>query len=313
MIRFTCSCGRQLQASDRQAGAAAACPMCGQVCTVPGPDSDSGLPEPARPAASSAAEAGRHGDPLPTPPTDGRTGKRHLQRPRVRRLDVFGLLLLVLLAGTAGIAVLMLPHTQGHPALTGETIVAGKLRQIVLSMTTYALAKGKLPAACSRGPDGKPLLSWRVLILPYIEEEELYARFHLDEPWDSPHNIALLSKTPATFADDKDDPSTGLTRFQVYVGPGTAFEGKEGHAVNEIADGTSRTVLVVEGEEAVPWTKPADLPFGPEVVLVRPHKRGSHYLVVSADASVHKVPADTPEETLRALITRKDGENVDWP
>jgi hypothetical protein len=207
----------------------------------------------------------------------------------------------------------MLARVQGQPLPKGEGLAANNLRQIALSMETRSRFEGKLPAACSRGPDGKPLLSWRVAILPYIEEEALYAQFHLDEPWDSPRNIALLPKMPRTFAEEWDNPPSGLTRFQVYVGPGTAFEGNDGHGVREITDGTNRTVLVVEGEEAVPWTKPADLPFGPEVVLVRPHKRGGFCIVVAADASIHRIAADTPEETLRALITRNGGENVTWP
>jgi hypothetical protein len=64
-----------------------------------------------------------------------------------------------------------------------------QMKQLGLALHNYAAANGHLPPAVSRGPDGKPLLSWRVAILPYLEEEQLYKQFHQDEPWDSPHNI----------------------------------------------------------------------------------------------------------------------------
>jgi hypothetical protein len=221
---------------------------------------------------------------------------------------------IVLLFAVGGLVIRLLVISEQRAGIhAGRTWLANNFRQIALSMNTYALDKGKFPAACSRGPDGKPLLSWRVAILPYMEEEELFAQFHQDEPWDSPHNLALLPKMPQIYTPIGRDLPEGLTRFQVYVGPGTPFEAKAGHAVTEIPDGTSRTVLVVEGEEAVPWTKPADLPFGPEVVLVRPHNREGFYIIVAADASVHQVPAETSEATLRALITRNGAENVTFP
>ncbi len=221
-----------------------------------------------------------------------------------------------LLAGLFGTAVYgyMVPAAQSDPPRRTITALNWNLRQIALAMNTYALDKGKgFPPSAIRAPDGKPLLSWRVAILPYMEEEDLYARFHLDEPWDSPHNKKLLPLMPKTYAYPGGSLPDGLTRFQVYVGPGAAFEGPGGIRPEEFTDGLARTILVVQGAEPVPWTKPIDLPFGPEVVLVRPHERGGYYHVVMADASVASLPADTPEETLRALITRNGGEPVQWP
>jgi hypothetical protein len=198
-----------------------------------------------------------------------------------------------------------------------NTQVANNLRQIALAMNSFHQQNGHFPGAAIRGPDGRPLLSWRVAILPYIEAEDLYKQFRLDEPWDSPHNLALLPKMDATYTDPDHDRSDGLTRFQVYAGPGSAFEAPRPHNLAEFVNGPDKTLLVTEGEQRVPWTKPMDLPFGPDVILVRPFERyrGNRpaFLAVAADACCHIVATATPEETLRALITRNGNKKADWP
>ena len=122
---------------------------------------------------------------------------------------------------------------------------------------------------------------------------------------------------PWCLRDGQFDKSDGLTRFQVYVGPDTAFENPQGHTLTDFANGTNNTMLITEGEQRVPWTKPVDLPFGPEVVLVRPHVRNIQSRpgswVLRADGSCRLVPADTPEETLRAFITRSKHDAIEWP
>jgi hypothetical protein len=198
-----------------------------------------------------------------------------------------------------------------------NTLAANDLKQIGLAFHQYHQDHGHLPGSAIRSPDGRPLLSWRVAILPYVESEELYQRFHLDEPWDSPHNFPLLSRMPKVYADSDQDPSEGATRFQVYVGPGSAFGNPRGHTLADFASESKKTVLVVEGEQRVPWTKPIDLAFGPEVLLVQPHVRQmakvKRFWALSADGACHAMPADTPEETLRALITRNGEEHFEWP
>src|SRR5947209_6845650 len=135
-------------------------------------------------------------------------------------------------------------------------------------MHAYNDTHGRLPPAVVYGADGKPLYSWRVLVLPFIEQQELYKQFKLDKPWDSPHNLPLLEKMPGTYAPPpgkrkKVPPSH--TVLHVFVGKGTAFEGREGLRLPEdFPDGTSNTLLVVEAGPPVPWTKPEDLPYAPD-------------------------------------------------
>jgi hypothetical protein len=169
------------------------------------------------------------------------------------------------------------------------------------------------------GDDGQPLLSWRVLILPYIEEDELYREFHLDEPWDGPHNRRLQARMPALLAPPPGKASRvppHSTVCKVFVGPGAAFEGSRGLSLTaDFPDGTSNTILIFEGGEPVPWTRPEDLAYDPAGPL--PDLRGLFrdiWRVGLADGSVHHLRQDISQVTLRAAITRNGGDTLgpDW-
>src|SRR6266851_4770668 len=123
---------------------------------------------------------------------------------------------------------------------------------------TYRL----FPPAAVCGPDGKPLLSWRVLILPFIEQDNLFKQFKLDESWDSPHNIQMLPKMPMTYGPYRNKRiDDGMTYFQAIVGPGAAFEGTTGLTFADFKRGTSNTIFIAEAWDPVPWSKPEDLAF----------------------------------------------------
>jgi Protein of unknown function (DUF1559) len=147
-----------------------------------------------------------------------------------------------------------------------------RLWDLGLAMQSYAgRNQGRLPPAAIWDKDGRPLLSWRVLLLPDLKEKELFAKFHLDEPWDSPHNLALLPRMPLIYESPpswilKTEPYT--TFYQVFVGEGTAFEGKKGLRFREdFPQGGSMTILIVDAGKPVPWTKPEDLVYEPNEPL----------------------------------------------
>jgi hypothetical protein len=195
-----------------------------------------------------------------------------------------------------------------------------RFKQIALAMHNYYDVHKCLPPAAVRDKDGKPLLSWRVAILPYIEQNDLYKQFHLDEPWDSPHNRSLIEKMPGTYMDlgPKADQLNhdGKTTFQVPVGPQTVFYKNEGTKFSEITDGTSATILLVEVEprRAVIWSKPEDW----EADLEHP-RRGverndrNQFVAAWCDGSVQYVSTDVDEKKLRSRLTRAGRETVDWP
>ena len=162
--------------------------------------------------------------------------------------------------------------------------------------------------------DGKPLLSWRVAILPYIEQQELYNKFKLDEPWDSPHNKALIKEMPTIYlCPSRTKPEPGTTTYRVFVGTGAMFEEGQGTAIQDVTDGTSNTIMVVESKDAVPWTKPDDLKFDPEAKpslygAGSPHPGG--FNAAFADGSVRFIKNTINLEVWKALITRASGEVI---
>ncbi len=186
------------------------------------------------------------------------------------------------------------------------------LRQIGVALHSYHDANGTLPPQAIYDKDGKALLSWRVLILPYIEQDALYKEFRLNEPWDSAHNKKLLAKMPPTYAaiDGKNTVPHG-TFYQVFFGKSAMFEGKRGIRITDITDGTSNTLMVAEAAKDVPWTKPDDLPFddGKD-----PPKLGGlfeeGFNALFGDGSVRFMARAVKKDTLKALITRNGGEVV---
>jgi hypothetical protein len=192
-----------------------------------------------------------------------------------------------------------------------------QLKELVIAMYGYNEEHGHLPPAALAGPDGQPLLSWRVLLLPHLGQEDLYREFRLDEPWDSPHNVRLLPRMPPVYANArKVGPKAQPyhTFFQVFVGKGTPFEARaEGVKLpDDFPDGTFDTILIVQGGQAVPWTKPEDIPYAGDQPVDNPGKIWpSAFCVGMADGSTRTVSNETSEATLRALITRDGGEVVE--
>ena len=156
-------------------------------------------------------------------------------------------------------------------------------------------------------------------LLPYIEQSRLYNEFHLDEPWDSPHNLTLVGRMPRTYALPGDefaaDARAGRTYYRAFVGRGAAFEPGEKLTVATFTDGLSNTMLVAEGAAAVPWTKADDelVWDGVNVPALGVRKDGST-LVLMGDFSIRPLPKSVSMATRKAAITRNAGDKPgnDW-
>jgi prepilin-type processing-associated H-X9-DG protein len=189
-----------------------------------------------------------------------------------------------------------------------RTRSVNNLKQLGLAMHNYHATTGSFPPAAVFDKDGKALLSWRVLLLPYLEQQNLAKEFHLDEAWDSERNKKLLSRMPKVFDVDLDDKKAGETVYTALVGKGTVFDGKKGIRVTDITDGTSNTIMLVESAHTVPWTKPEDLEYDADKPLPKLRHLGAGFNAGFCDGSVRFISTKVPEKTLRVLITRNDGE-----
>jgi hypothetical protein len=336
MIHFSCSCGRQLHTRNANAGQRVRCPDCGAPLVIPDPKDDfpPGRPRPAR-----------------------RPGRRAEAPPSYTGLIIGAAVAGVLiLAAVVVVLVIVLGNKDSSvpagPQAGPATPVDGfnearvkqestnNLRQIAMAMHNYHDANQRFPPAVVYDRDGRPLCSWRVLLLPYLENDNLYREFHFNEPWDSPHNQGLLSRMPPVYARPGGTSKTD-THYQVFDGPGAAFNSKvasgalrrfnpgpappdttfEGGVtmrLTNITDGTSNTVLVIEADTAVPWTKPVDLPFGPGQPFPPPLGGlypSKEFLVAMADAMVLTINRPKlSDATLRAAVTASGGEILgnDW-
>jgi prepilin-type processing-associated H-X9-DG protein len=187
------------------------------------------------------------------------------------------------------------------------------LKHIGLALHNHADTLLTFPPPANRSKNGKPLLSWRVAILPYLDEDNLYKQFKLDEPWDSPHNKKLLPRIPKFYQPVRGPSKVpGGTYYQAFVGKGAAFELELKLRPADFTDGTSNTLMVVEAATPVPWTKPEDLPYVEGQALpALGGQFGGNFNALFADGSVSFLSRDVDRDTLRAAITRNGGEVLD--
>lgn len=168
---------------------------------------------------------------------------------------------------------LMLPAVQAAREAARRTMCANNLVQMGLGMLRHESAARLVPAAITDA-QGTPLLSWRVAILPYLDEQALYEEFHLDEPWDSEHNRALIPRMPAVYACPSAPTAEGTTLYLLLDGPGAGCEKTRqrldgrirGVRLDDLArDGSAGTIMIVEvpSSAALEWTRPADLTVSP--------------------------------------------------
>ena len=210
---------------------------------------------------------------------------------------------------------LLTPAVSAARAAARRAQSTNNLKQIGLAFHNYNQVANQFPAAVNRGGKDKSIpYSWRVAILPYIEQQELYNQYNFDEPWDGPNNRKLIDKMPAIYAHpglDGSPSSRGHTSYFVFTGPSTAVGAGDEPQIQKITDGTSNTILAVEAKREIPWTKPEDIPFDPKAPL--PELGGftpDGFNALFADGSVRYIMKSIDPTVLKALITRDGGEVV---
>ena len=284
-IDFTCPhCGATMRVADQYLGQSGPCTSCGKMVTIPG------------------------GKPV----SAGGTSTAMI------------IVVVLLIAGIGFLAcggilvALLLPAVQSAREAARRMQCSNNLKQIALALHNYHDVYKALPPAYTVDENGNKLHSWRTLILPYIECSPLYSQIKLDEPWDSPNNRRIAETVVPVFScPSEGETISPNTDYMAIVGPGTVFQGKEPVPFRDVTDGLSNTLAVVEVHDSgVSWMAPVDLNLetmqfrvnGGATEIRSRHPGGA--MVAMADGSVRFLAETIDPQTLRALVTRNDGQAV---
>jgi hypothetical protein len=207
---------------------------------------------------------------------------------------------------------MLIPAIQKMRVAASQSQAANNLKMIGLAMHGYHDTMRKLPAQASHDKKDRPLLSWRVHLLPYLDHFDLYKEFKLDEPWDSEHNKKLIPKMPKVFLSpmSKLELASGKTTYLVPVGKELVFFGPKQMTLVGIADGTSNTILALDADDAlaVTWTAPEDYKVDPKDAARGLFRKGTPGMqVVFADGSARNLSANTPSATMWLYFHPADG------
>lgn len=295
-ISFECPhCGFQTEVAERYAGQSGTCANCHQSISVPGKA-------------------------IQTRPTRDRNKSGGVG------FAVVGVLGLLVFAGLLlGLMFLFV----GKPATnvggiaaatnTAEQIRCGEnLAKIGVAIEKYVAAKGHYPPAYTTDEDGKPMHSWRVLLLPYLGENKLYAKYDLDKPWDDPANQHVIARMPRVYRCPMEKDVTDESAYMVLTGEGFLFDGDAKREPNAIKDDVNSALLVVEvSDTSIQWTEPKDLSLDTiDWTRSRSNGLGSKHTsgglhVLTADGEVHHLGEFVTPEALKAMATIDGGETVD--
>lgn len=225
------------------------------------------------------------------------------------------------LSGSLLLLVFILPAFQSGSKCSRTWQCRNNLKMIALGLQNYADINGCFPPAYLADASGKPMHSWRVLILPYIEQKPLYDQYDFSEPWDGPHNRMLAKQVPPWLQCPSDPslPSTASTSYVAVTGPETIWAGETGVGFNDIGDGTSNTLAVVEiANSGINWMEPRDLPFSAVALGVNPSSKSgissAHpgmAQVVFCDGHAMPLESTISVKTLKALATKSGRETID--
>ncbi|MEZ6131014.1 MAG: DUF1559 domain-containing protein [Planctomycetaceae bacterium] len=187
--------------------------------------------------------------------------------------------------------------------------LTGNLKQLGLAMHNFHDVYGNFADDNGGAGAAKGKLSWRVHLLPYLDEAVLYRKFRLDEAWDSDHNKTLIEEMPAVFR-SPGVAQKGQTSIHILVGEGALFEGERAPALRDIHDGTSNTLLMVMAgaDKADVWTKPGGLELkagAPKNTLGQIDRQ---FMVCMADGFVRPLSVDLDPDLFRRIAQHQDGE-----
>lgn len=299
-LDFTCPhCQARTVVDDEFLGHEGPCFSCGKPVSIPG-----------------------------TPPTKSRSSAA--ERSRVAPgtwLSVAGVVVAGVLAAVILVSAMVgfvLPVVRSARASAQETTCRNNLARIGQALLLYHQKYGSYPPAVVTDAQGKPMHSWRVLILPQLGQESLYMQYDFNKPWDSMENAAVARHIPSVYQcpSDTSDPTLRETSILAIVGEGTVFPRGKARTQAEIVDGLANTMMMVECHESgISWTEPKDMsvsalrqgvnaPAGPGV-SIRSHHEGGAFVLL-ADGQPLLLSEMTTKESLEALATIAGREAIPW-
>ena len=300
-FQFTCPyCFNKTLVLESLAGQKGPCVSCGKLVTVPEPPSKQ--PEAAAPI-----------------------GSIHVPTSQLRQRSEFRLL--AMRAGGLAIGVMLFsfimlygfwPTFKGIKERRDAINCMSNLQRIALALNAYANDHGTYPTPTVMDAAGKPLYSWRVLLLPYLDEASLYSRFKLDEPWNSAHNAQLVPMCPALYISPASSGNVSQANYVLITGPGTIFPSTGPLKPTQISDGLSQTLLVVETNNMInEWSKPFDIDIAKlnlSIGASGTHKIGGTHSEGATAAFADGQPAwlsvDLPSTIVDSAITPKGNESI---
>ena len=208
-------------------------------------------------------------------------------------------------ATVANLANSLRPAVEMAKESLGQEYRESQLKEIAFAIDGYRLEHERYPAAAVYDADGNALLSWRVRILEYLDEG-LYNEFHLDEAWDSPHNLTLIDRMPAVYGDYGSE-----TRVRAFTGENTPFPDGKALTVADIVDGRTKTIFCIRvgSGKSVPWTKPDQLVLDlNDLATSFGDVSSGGFEAIFFDYSIRRIPKSIDPDHLRRLVDPGDGE-----
>jgi type II secretory pathway pseudopilin PulG len=288
-ISYTCPhCGKQFSVAEQYAGQTGPCAACGQSITIPLAAPGAGYAYGPKPVAA-AAGAG--------------TGILVVVIGVVGMLFVCGGILLALL----------LPAVQAAREAARRAQSSNNLKQIALALHNYHDTYNTFPPAVVTDDNGKPLYSGRVLLLPFLGQSALHSQFDLTQPWDSATNSRLAQTPIVQFMDPSAIAAAGRTDYLFVTGKGTIFEDGQTTKIQDILDGTSNTIMLIEVKNSgISWAEPKDIDLTKATALPPGNHPGGN-LSAFADGSTRFLPKSMAPGVLQSIISKGGGEVVTPP